>query len=120
MQKLANADMTNAGHAIDYLIERDVAPDKAMKLVDQILDYCRERTKALPDLTLNEWIQFSPAFNEDIYNYVSLENAVDSRVSFGGTGGLQVHDSLTRAVERLNTDKAYMDALTVKRLCCQG
>ena len=120
MQKLANADMTNAGHAIDYLIERDVPPDKAMKYVDQILDYCRERNKALPDLTLNEWIQFTPAFNDDIYNYVSLENAVDSRISYGGTGGVQVQESLLRAVERLNVDKAYMDSLAVKRLHCQG
>ncbi len=120
MQKLANADMTNAGHAIDYLIERDVAPDKAMKYVDQILDYCRERNKALPDLTLNEWIQFTPAFNDDIYNYVSVENAVDSRISYGGTGGVQVQESLMRAVEKLNADKAYLDALSVRRLHCQG
>ena len=120
MQKLATADMTNAGHAIDYLVERDVPPDKAMKYVDQILDYCRERSKALPDLTLNEWIQFTPAFNDDIYNYVSVENAVDSRISYGGTGGVQVQESLVRALERLTNDKSHVDTLSVKRLACQS
>ncbi|HEY9676481.1 MAG TPA: argininosuccinate lyase [Drouetiella sp.] len=120
MQKLANADMTNAGHAIDFLIERDMAPDKASKIVDQILDYCRERSKTLPDLTLNEWLQFSPAFNEDIYNYVTVENAVDKRISYGGTGGVQVQESLQRAFERLSADKKHVDSLTVKRLACQA
>ncbi len=119
MQKMASADLTNAGHAIDFLVERDMAPDKASHVVEAILDYCRERTKALPDLTLNEWIQFSPAFNEDIYNYVSIAESVDSRTSYGGTGGVQVEQSIKRAFELLEGDHSFMNELASKRLNCQ-
>jgi argininosuccinate lyase len=119
MQTLASSDLTNAGHAVDFLIERDMAPDKASKVIDAILTYCRERTKSLPDLTLNEWIQFSPAFNEDIYNYVKVEESVDSRTSYGGTGGEQVEQSLKRTVQLHETDRLFMNGIASKRLNCQ-
>jgi argininosuccinate lyase len=119
MKILASSDLTNASHAVDFLAERDIAPDKASKIIDAILAYCRDRSKALPDLTLNEWIQFSPAFNEDIYNYVTVEESVDSRTSYGGTGGEQVEQSVKRAAELVNSDRLFMNGLTAKRLNCQ-
>jgi len=119
MQLLASSDLTNAGHAVDFLVERDMSADKASKVIDTILTYCRERTKSLPDLTLNEWIQFSPAFNEDIYNYVKVEEAVDSRTSYGGTGGEQVEQSLRRTVQLHETDRLFMNGIASKRLNCQ-
>lgn len=120
MQLLASSDLTNAGHAVDFLVERDLPPNKASKVVEELLVYCRERTKSLPDLTLNEWIQFSPAFNEDIYNYVTVEESVDSRTSYGGTGGFQVEQSLRRAVDQLESDRLFMNGLAAKRLNFQG
>jgi len=67
--------------------------------------YCQERHKYLSDLALNEWQQFSPAFDNEIYSYVTLEESVGGRTSFGGTSQEQVSQALTRAGEILNQDQ---------------
>ena len=61
MKHMATADLTNASHAMDYLTERGLAPDKASKILETATNYCRERNRQLLDLTLNEWALFSPA-----------------------------------------------------------
>jgi argininosuccinate lyase len=47
--------------------------------------YCIEKNKELPALSIEEFRKFSPGFGEDVYKYLTAEDSVNSRSSYGGT-----------------------------------
>jgi argininosuccinate lyase len=112
MRELANTDLTNAANAVDYLVERDIPLDKAASIVESLVSYCKERNKQLTDLSPNEWEQFSPVFGHEIYDYVAIDESVESRSSFGGTAQAQVTQALARAKAILDADHDFVRDLT--------
>jgi argininosuccinate lyase len=105
MREMACADMLNATNAKNYLVSRDIPEDKASKVMEALTNYCKARGKYFSDLSLSEWQQFSPAFENDIYQYVTMENSVASFCSFGGSSREQVEFALSRAAEVLTRDQ---------------
>jgi argininosuccinate lyase len=118
MKQMASADLTNASHAMDYLIERGLAPDKASKILEAATSYCRERSRQLLDLTLNEWALFSPAVDEQIYSYLNLTESVNSRGTSGGSSGEQIELALKRRGLLLEDERKALSNLAAKRLNC--
>lgn len=116
MKEMASADLTNAANALDFLISRGIERDKAATIVDALVNYCKQRTKYLSDLELNEWQQFSPAFDMEIYKHVTIEESIGTRSSFGGTSAVQVEQALTRAQERLKQDRQRLPKRAAQRL----
>ena len=57
----------------------------AYKLVGQIVRYCIENNKVLEDMSIEEYRNFSPVFDEELYEDISLEACVAKRCSTGGT-----------------------------------
>lgn len=104
MRKVALADLTNASNALDFLALRGITQEKAIKIVEALVNYCNQRSKCLSDLSLSEWQQFSPVFDAEIYKHVTIEESVGSRSSFGGTAEEQVLSQLNRAIEALKSD----------------
>lgn len=96
MKESASPDVASSMQAIDFLIERDVARDKAVRTVEALIGYCRDRRKQLIDLTMNEWTQFSPAFNEEIYD--RLKN--DEYDLLGSANGAHMHATLFHSISR--------------------
>lgn len=105
MREMACADMLNASNAKNYLVSRDIPEEKVSTVIEALTNYCNARGKFLSDLSLSEWQQFSPAFENDIYQYVTMENSVASFCSFGGSSRDQVEFALTRATEALTRDQ---------------
>ncbi|MBX9880250.1 MAG: argininosuccinate lyase [Candidatus Obscuribacterales bacterium] len=116
MKEAASQDLTNAANAVDYLVERDTAPDKAAKIIESIVQYCKERNKDLSDLALSEWQHFSAAFDNEIYEHVTIEGSVSARSSFGGTSLEQVSAALKRAEEFLVHDRQRLPSKFANRL----
>lgn len=116
MKAVASADLTNASNALDFLVARAVPLDKASKIVEQLVNYCKQRNKYLSDLELNEWQQFSPAFDSEIHQHVTMESSVGSRSSLGGTSLEQVMISLQGARELIATDRDSLPRLARERL----
>src|SRR5205823_4671544 len=85
MREVASADLTNAANALDFLVTRGIPQDRASTIIEALVNYCNQRNKYLSDLELNEWQQFSPAFDPEIYKHVTIEESVGSRSSYGGT-----------------------------------
>ena len=54
-------------------------------LVGQIVRYCIENNKVLEDMSIEEYRNFSPVFDEELYEDISLEACVAKRCSTGGT-----------------------------------
>ncbi len=84
MEKSAARGFTNATDAADYLVVKGVPFRDAHGIIGRLVLYCIDQGKAIEELSLEELRSFSEAFEEDIYQAVSLKTCVDKRLTLGG------------------------------------
>lgn len=90
MRKGASGGFTNATDAADYLVKKGLPFRDAHKAIGEMVAYCVKEDKAIDELTLDEFKNFSKLFDEDVYEAVSLESCVNLRDIKGGTATNQV------------------------------
>ena len=83
----------------DYLVRRNMPFRQAHGVVGRIVALCQERSCELVDLTLAELQRFSELIEADVFEVLSVDGSVNSRISEGGTGSARVEVALQR-VER--------------------
>ena len=86
MEKSAKNGFTNATDAADYLVTHGVPFRDAHGIVGRLVLLCIDRGIALDDLTLEEYKEISPVFEEDIYEAISLKTCVEKRLTIGAPG----------------------------------
>lgn len=86
MEQSAKNGFTNATDAADYLVGRGVAFRDAHGIVGQLVLTCLEKGISLEEMTLEEYQQISPVFQEDIYDAISLKTCVEKRNTIGAPG----------------------------------
>lgn len=86
MRKSAMNGFTNATDAADYLVNHGVPFRDAHGIVGQLVLYCIEKNISLEEMKLDEYKAVSPAFEEDIYDAISLETCVGRRNTIGAPG----------------------------------
>lgn len=94
MAESAKNGFTNATDAADYLVNKGVPFRDAHGIVGQLVLHCIDRGIALDDMTLEEYKEISPVFEEDIYEAISMETCVNKRVTAGAPG----RDAMEQAV----------------------
>ena len=95
MYSSATGGYTNATDAADYLVLKGVPFRDAHRIIGEITVYCINKNCAIDDLTLDEFKKFSEAFEEDIYDAISLDTCVRKRLTIGAPGP----DSMSRVIE---------------------
>lgn len=95
------ADFSNATDMADYLAKKGLPFRKAHAVVGAAVAHCIEAHKVLTDLTLAEFKEMSPLFEEDIYDALAIENCVKYRESYGGTAPTQVARQMAEAEETI-------------------
>lgn len=68
----------------EYLVARGIPFREAHAVVGKIVAYALKTNRDLSQLDLGEWRQFSPVFNEDIFQVIKVETAVNRRRTIGG------------------------------------
>lgn len=86
MRKSANNGFTNATDAADYLVNHGIPFRDAHGIIGQIVLYCIEQKIAIDDMSLEELKNFSPVFEQDIYDAISMETCVNKRLTIGAPG----------------------------------
>ncbi len=86
MENSAKHGFTNATDAADYLVNHGVPFRDAHGIVGQLVLYCIEKNIALDDMSLEEFKAISPAFEEDIYDAISMKTCVEMRNTIGAPG----------------------------------
>ena len=86
MRLSAVRGFTNATDAADYLVVKGVPFRDAHGIIGRLVLHCIDENKSIEDLSLSELKQFSPAFEEDIYEAVSLRTCVEKRLTLGAPG----------------------------------
>jgi len=71
LKDASNPVIVSGESAIQFLVDRGVDRKKAEKAVEELVEYCKQRRKSPSDMTLNEWTQFSMAFDSDIYDAIA-------------------------------------------------
>ena len=99
MLKAVREDFSNATDLADYLVKKGLPFRQAHEVSGKSVHYCIEQKKWLMDLTLEEFKQFSPLFEEDILEEIKPETCVANRNSFGGTSYQQVELQIKTAKE---------------------
>ena len=86
MYRAAQGGFINATDLADYLAKKGLPFRSAYKIVGEIVAYCIANKKVLDTVSMEEYKQFSPVFEDDLYQEISLETCVNKRTSAGGTG----------------------------------
>ena len=86
MEKSAKHGFKNATDAADYLVNHGVPFRDAHGIVGQLVLLCLDKHISLDELPLDEYQKISPAFEEDIYDAISMKTCVEKRNTIGAPG----------------------------------
>ena len=104
MKKSANNGFTNATDAADYLVKHGVPFRDAHGIVGRIVLYCLDKNIAIDDMSLEELKAISPVFEEDIYDAISMETCVNTRLTIGAPSKKAMEDAIRKEEEYLSND----------------
>ncbi|MBE5800915.1 MAG: argininosuccinate lyase [Clostridiales bacterium] len=99
MEKSAGLGFTNATDLADYLVGKGLPFRDAHHVSGSLVGKCVKENRALDDLSLEELRAAHPAFEEDIYEAISLSACVERRSLRGGPAPSAVEDSIQRGLK---------------------
>ena len=85
----------------DHLVRKGTSFRDAHELTGKIVRKAIKQTKKIEELTLEEFQDISPGFDESIYEILSIEQAVNARNHTGGTAPSEVVSACSRMMKRL-------------------
>jgi len=99
MRKAAGQGFSTATDVADYLVRKGLPFRDAHEAVGKAVAYCVENEMELTELTLTEWQLFSPRFEKDIFEAITVEACIDARNVPGGTARERVWSEIVRCRE---------------------
>ena len=108
MEASAKNGFTNATDVADYLVNHGVPFRDAHGVSGRLVLRCIAENKALDDLTLEEYREECPVFDEDIYDAISMKTCVERRLTSGAPG-----EAVMRQVIKEN--KRYLEQETPEK-----
>jgi argininosuccinate lyase/amino-acid N-acetyltransferase len=103
MKSAAARGYLNATELADYLVSRKMPFRQAHAIVGKIVMRASELGVALDELSLRDYQNFSPLFENDLYRCLSLERALRKRKEVGGTAPVTVRRSIRRFRKRMHS-----------------
>ena len=80
----------------DYLVKKGEPFRSAHDIVARLVSYAAGQEKALDELKLSEYREFSPRFDEDVHS-ITVESSLAARDNIGGTAPKRVKQALEQA-----------------------
>ena len=101
MREATTSGFMTATDLADYLVLKDVPFREAHGIVGRIVGHCIDKGCELVDLTVQELQEFSPVIEKDVYEVISVDGSVQSRISTGGTSLQRVEEALDNAEKQV-------------------
>ncbi|MTH52851.1 argininosuccinate lyase [Bacillus mangrovi] len=101
MGQAVREDFSNATELADYLAKKGMPFREAHEVTGKLVFLCIQKGCYLKDLQLEEYVNASSLFEEDLYEAIDPFEAVAKRLSEGGTGFEMVKIALEKAKHRL-------------------
>ncbi|CRZ34767.1 argininosuccinate lyase [Herbinix hemicellulosilytica] len=86
LESSAKKGFTNATDAADYLVNKGIPFRDSHGIIGRLVLTCIEKGISLDELSLEEYKSVCPAFEEDIYDAISLTTCVNKRNTVGAPG----------------------------------
>jgi argininosuccinate lyase len=102
MRRGASTGFLNATDLADYLVDRGMPFREAHGCAGKAVGYAAKSGKELHELSLKELKSFSSLIEKDIFVYLSIEQMINRRKSFGGTATENVLAAIANAEKELN------------------
>ncbi len=94
MYRSSKEGFTNATDVADYLVGKGVAFRDAHGIVGRIVLECIDKKIAIDDMSLDELKAICPAFEEDIYDAISMETCVSKRLTKGACSKTSMEEAI--------------------------
>jgi argininosuccinate lyase len=104
MRAVAKANYALATDVADYLAHKGLPFREAHHVVGALVGYAVKQGRELHELSLDEYRQFSPMFEEDV-RAIDLSDSLNARDVPGGTAPKQVRAALARARTRIGSGR---------------
>ncbi|MGB7999076.1 MAG: argininosuccinate lyase, partial [Anaerobacillus sp.] len=101
MKQAVNEDYSNATDIADYLVNKGMTFRESHEMIGKIVLYSIQHQKYLLDLTLDEYKDFTPLFEEDVFDILKPANVMNARKSYGGTSPEQIAIQIELAHEHV-------------------
>ena len=103
MQQAAQSGFMNAWAAATYLVQRGVPSRLAHEQVGRMVQKCTEKGCELQDLPLDEFRSVNPAFDQDLYTFLTVESVLAIHDVPGGTAPARVCQAIAQAKRKIET-----------------
>lgn len=94
MKKSAAGGFSNATDAADWLVKHGVAFRDAHEIIGKLVFFALENNKSLDELTLEDYQNISPVFDDSIFAAIDLNTCVNQRNIIGGPAAEQVKKAI--------------------------
>ena len=94
MRQAASAGFINATDCADYLTGKGLPFRTAYQITGALVARCIQEGTTLEALPLSVYREFSPCFDEDVYQAIDLDACVEKRRSYGGTAPASVRKQI--------------------------
>ena len=101
MKRAAQTGFINATDLADYLVKKGLPFRSAYKISGQLVALCIQNGTVLEELPLETYRQYSPLFEQDLYQDIDLVTCVEKRISQGGTSTASVREQIAYVREVL-------------------
>lgn len=105
IQKALPAGHLDATTLADYLVYKGIPFRTSHDIVGQAVRLCVEKKCELKKLSLDELRGINSVFEDDVYDYLGVENSIKKFTSYGSTGSECVAEQLNYWISKLNLDQ---------------
>jgi argininosuccinate lyase len=115
MRVAAHNGFINATDLAEYLVKKGMPFRQAHHIVGQIVQHCLTTQQLLTDLPLEQYLAFSTVFEQDLYQAIDLEQAVNSKTILGSSGKQAINQQLQCAQNKIEITKTWLQ-IQMKKL----
>ena len=94
MRAATQGGFLNATELADYLVARNVPFREAHEIVGRIVLYALKHKVSLEEVPLDVYSSHSAFFQQDLYQWIQLEQSLARKKEIGGTARTQVHRAI--------------------------
>ena len=101
MEQAAKKGFMNATDAADYLVSKGLPFRDCHEIIGKLVLYCVNHQTAIEDLPLSKLKEFSPLFDEDVYEKIDIRACISAKKSMGSTSFESVAAMIRKAKKEL-------------------
>jgi argininosuccinate lyase len=98
----------------DYLVKKGESFRKAHHIIGNIVKYCIENSKTIPDLSIDELKKFSGLFEDDIFKKIEMKSCLDAKDVDCGTSINKVSEKISDSKSRIKELEVALEGFRIR------